>query len=162
MIAAAVLALGAQAGSADTQVPTGFYNSVRLAPAAAFVAGKPVTVLCAKTAFDWQQQGGRDDSYGLTFPGENVVKLAPSVCRYLRAAPINPNGFGASLLVLVHESIHARGSVDEGVTDCAAVHEMPRVAVKFFHVKAGKQLRAIMDNAWNLRDREPAQYRTVC
>jgi hypothetical protein len=163
VIASAVIALaGAAVARADTQVPAGFYNSVRLAPAAAFVAGKPVTVLCAKTASDWQQQGGRADSYGLTFPGDNVVKLAPAVCRFLRATVVNPDGFGASLLVLVHESIHARGESDEGVTDCDAVHEMPRVAVKFFGVKAGKQLRAVMYNAWNLRGREPPQYRTVC
>jgi hypothetical protein len=162
IVAAAIALAGAAVAHADTQVPAGFYNSIRLAPAAAFVAGKAVTVECAKTAADWQQQGGRVDSYGLTFPGTNVVKLAPDVCRFLRARVVNPDGFGASLLVLVHEAIHARGSVDEGVTDCAAVHEMPRVAVKFFGVKAGKQLRAIMANAWNFRDRSPAQYRTVC
>lgn len=142
--------------------PAGFYKSVVLAPAASFVAGKPITVYCANSAYDWQQYGATTHEFGLAVPGSSEIKLAPDVCRYLRATIVNPNGFGSSLLVLVHESIHARGEKDEGVTDCAAVHEMPRVAVKFFRVKAGKQLRDVMANAWNYRGRETAPYRTVC
>lgn len=143
-------------------VLAGFHASPRLAPAASFVAGKPVTVLCANTQYDWQTYGGQADQYGLAIPGDNVVNLAPGVCRFLLAKTVNPNGLGSSLLVLTHEAIHARGESDEGVTDCAAVHEMPRVAVKFFRVKPGKQLRAVMANAWDYRRREPAPYRTTC
>lgn len=161
LVAAATVALlGASAARADQ--PAGFYESLRLEPAASFVAGKPVKVWCANSQADWVQYGGRDESFGLAIPGGNIVNLAPVVCRYLRAKIITPNGLGASLLVLTHESIHARGETDEGVTDCAAVHEMPRVAVKFFKVRPGKQLRAVMANAWNYRDREVEQYRTIC
>lgn len=141
---------------------TGFHSSPRLALAASFVAGKPVTVMCANTQYDWQQYGGTSNEFGLATPGDNVIKLAPDVCRFLLAKIVTPNGFGSSLLVLTHEAIHARGESDEGVTDCAAVHEMPRVAVKFFRVKAGKQLRAVMANAWYYRKGEPPTYRTGC
>ena len=147
--------------TAHAAAPAGFYKSVVLAPAASFVAGKPVTVYCANSEYDWQQYGGTGSEHGLAVPGSSVIKLDPDVCRLLRATTIK-DGFGASLLVLVHESIHARGEKEEGVTDCSAVHEMPRVAVKFFHVKAGKQLRAVMANAWHYRAGETAVYRSVC
>lgn len=161
VIAVVVLALAAVA-VAGAAAPSGFTVAARLAPAASFVAGKPIAVYCAATEAAWEQYGGTSQEFGLAVPGSSEIKLSPGVCRYLRAKIVNPNGFGASLLVLVHESIHARGESDEGVTDCAAVHEMPRVAVKFFYVKAGKQLRAVMANAWNYRNREGDPYRTIC
>lgn len=140
----------------------GFHSSPKLAPAASFVAKKPITVLCANTLADWQHYGRTSQEFGAAIPGDNVIKLAPSVCKFLVAKIIDYDGFGASLLVLVHESIHARGESDEGITDCAAVHEMPRVAVKYFKVKPGKYLRGVMANAWNYRYREAPPYRTVC
>lgn len=159
VVAAGVLVWAAAASAA---APTGFYESFKLEPAASFVAGKPVKVWCATSQYQWQQYGGDSEEYGLTRPGSGEVKLAPDVCRYLKAKVVTPSGFGASLLVLTHEAIHARGEPDEGVTDCAAVHEMPRVAVRFFRVKVGKQLRAVMANAWHYRAGETAAYRSVC
>jgi hypothetical protein len=66
------------------------------------------------------------------------------------------------LQVAVHESIHARGETDEGVTDCDAAHRVPGVAVRFFKVKPGKQLRALMTLVWKYRATGPASQRTVC
>lgn len=158
----AAVAAVALTAAAQAAPPAGFYESFKLEPAASFVAGKPVKVWCATSQYDWLQYGAKGGEQGLTTPGSSEVKIAPDVCRYLRAAKVNPDGFGASLLVLVHESIHARGERDEGITDCSAVHEMPRVAVRFFRVKAGKQLRAVMANAWRYRSGEPAAYRSTC
>lgn len=162
LVAVTAVVVGcAVAQPAVAAAPTGFTSAPRLAPAASFVAGKPIAVYCAKTQYDWQQYGATSREKGLAVPGSSEIKLAPDVCRYLRAPKVQ-DGFAGSLLVLVHEAIHARGTKDEGVTDCAAVHEMPRVAVKFFSVKAGKQLRAVMADAWTLRAREAPAYRTVC
>jgi hypothetical protein len=62
----------------------------------------------------------------------------------------------------VHESIHQRGVADEAATECEAMHEMPRVAVKFFHVKAGKQLRSLMALAWESHKATPDAYQAIC
>jgi hypothetical protein len=164
LIALAALVL-VSATSASASAPAGFNEAVKLEPAASFVAAKPVTVYCANSEYTWEQYGGTSTEHGLATPGSSEIKIDPDGCRYLRTA-LNmhkiPDGFGAALLVLVHESIHARGETDEGITDCDAVREMPRVAVKFFGVKAGKQLRAVMANAWRYRGGESAAYRTVC
>ena len=168
--AAASVALVGVATVAHAAAPAGFASSPRLQTAAAYVAYKPIAVWCAKTQYDWEQyleDGGlAGDLNGATKPGSAETSLSPAVCTNLRRAldrrTVAVSALGPSILVLVHEAIHARGEVDEGKTDCAAVHEMPRVAVKFFHVKAGKQLRAVMAASWTYRAREPAAYRTVC
>jgi hypothetical protein len=64
--------------------------------------------------------------------------------------------------VLTHEAIHLRGETDDGVTDCAAMHEMAGVAARFFHAPAGKGLRALMAAAWSWHRKAPAEYTTVC
>jgi len=164
----AVLALG---GTADAAAPAGFSLSPRLAPAASFVAGKPVKVWCASSQYNWEQflaATGRAgiEANGSAIPGSSEIKLSPTVCQNLRlqlaGKPVRYIALGPSILGLVHEAIHDRGESNEGVTDCAAVHEMPRVAVRFFHVKAGKRLRAVMAATWTYRGTEPAVYRSVC
>lgn len=167
-VVAFVLVSATTAGAA---APAGFSSSPRLAPAASFVAGKPVAVYCANTEYDWKQfleTTGRtgSDANGSAVPGSSEVKLSPSLCTNLRlqlaGKTVRNVALGPSILALVHESIHDRGEANEGATDCAAVHEMARVAVKFFHVKAGKQLRAVMAATWTYRAGESAPYRTVC
>lgn len=151
--------------------PAGFYEAKVLEPAASYVAGKPAIVYCAATAGAWATflvETGRagQDANGSAVVGSSEAKLSYAACSYLRVAarfPLPPSlGFAASVLTLTHESIHLRGERDEGVTDCAAVHEMPRVAVKFFRVKAGRQLRTLMAQAWAARAEEAAPYRSVC
>jgi hypothetical protein len=153
--------------------PVGFHSSPRVAPAASVVAQKPVTVWCADSAYTWNQfldatYGNHNPARGSTAPGSSEEQLSPGVCTALAKAAASklrvvPTAtLGVSILTLVHESIHARGERDEGVTDCAASHEMPRVAVKFFHVRAGKDLRTLMRLVANYRETSAQQLRTVC
>lgn len=170
MVALLVLA-GALAAPAAAAAPEGFTSAPRFSEAASFVAGKPITVWCAPDVETWASYltahgyAGKVAN-GITETGSSGTMFSPVVCSSLRkklnGVPVTNDYFAPSLLTLVHESIHARGTRDEGLTDCAAVHEMARVAVKYFGVKAGKQLRAVMAAAWSYRDRQPAAYRTVC
>lgn len=166
-----VVAVAAAAFTAAAQAapPAGFYESFKLEPAASFVAGKPVKVWCATSQYDWLQflkATGRTEANGSAIPGSSELKLSPVVCQNLRLKlarkSVRVSALGPSLLTIVHEAIHDRGSVEEGQTDCSAVHEMPKVAVKFFAVKSGKDLRAVMAATWTYRAGSPAAYRSVC
>jgi hypothetical protein len=166
-IVAAVLALTAAPASAET-VPAGFHLESHFTAAATFVARKPVAVACANTYTDWRAWVGAHvgDANGSAQPGGDVAKLSPDACRYLRdrqrGRAVSLYSIAASLLVLVHESIHLRGEHDEGVTDCAASHEMVGVARQFFGFKTRTAIRALMAQVAKVRDREPAVYRSVC
>ena len=158
--------------AAALTLPSGFYEAKALEPAASYVAGKPAHIYCALTAPSWndysQATGAADGANALTpTVGGAESMIRGDVCADLRAQLAHPGkastfGFASALLILVHESIHQRGSADEGQTECAAIHEMPRVAVRFFHVKAGKQLRAVMALAWQSHRMKPAVYQSVC
>jgi hypothetical protein len=153
-------------------VPPGFTEAKGLEPAASFVAKKPVAVYCARTTLAWQRlvaaNAAPDGAIGLTLPaaGGDAIALVRAACDNLEqqlqllgpaAAQLAP-----SLQALTHEAIHARGDADEGRTDCAAVHEAPGLATRFFKIRAGKQLRALMAAMWKSRATEPPVYRTVC
>jgi hypothetical protein len=166
-VIAAALVLAAAAAAATA--PQGFYEAKRLEPAASFVADKPSRIYCSQTFGDWQQYAkanGTPSANGLTEIGGGQSELPSTVCAplidKLTRQPVSVYDFAASLLILVHESLHQRGSTDEGQTECDALHLMPRVAVKFFRVKAGKQLRAVMAQAWVAHRDTPAAYRSVC
>jgi hypothetical protein len=154
-------------------LPPGFREAPKLEAAAAFVAGKPAHVFCANTFSDWAQAVA--DAYGpgvnvnaySTIGGSETYLPAGFVCALPIAAvagqKVDLSGpLAGYLLTLVHEAIHQRGVADEGQTECAAMHELPRVAVRFFHVKAGKQLRALMAQAWAAHRRKSAAYQSVC
>lgn len=169
VLVAVVVLAAAFTAAAQADPPAGFYESRLLEPAASFVAGKPVKVWCATSQYDWLRfltATGRTEANGSAVPGSAELKLSPVVCQNLRLKlarkAVRAAVLGPSLLTLVHESIHDRGTVDEGQTDCNAVHEMPRVAVKFFNVKSGKDLRTVMAATWAYRAKSPAAYRTVC
>jgi hypothetical protein len=155
------------AAATHTGAASGFYEARVLEPAASYVARKPVKVWCATTAAAWQRLAvDRSDVHGLTAPGTASTHLDTTVCGNLRARLLgggldNPS-LAPSIEVLTHESIHMRGESNEGITDCAAVHEMPRVAVVYFSVKPGAQLRALMAAAWSWRRELAPAYRTVC
>lgn len=152
--------------------PPGFYEARVLEPAASYVAQKPVRVYCAPTDLDLREYASSaygvppDFELGFAVVGSGTIYLGQSVCWPLRdhlaRRHVATSEFAAALLTLVHESIHARGSRDEGVTECDALHEMPRVAVRFFKVKPGRQLRALMAEAWASYDGMQPEYQTVC
>jgi hypothetical protein len=152
----------------------GFHEAKQLEPAASFVAQKPVIVRCADSDAAWhdllaRRLGNAVDTNGRANVGGHQLWLAPNVCDVLR---FNGQGIGlydypllsASVETLTHEALHLRGETNEGVTDCAAMHDLPKVAVKFFHVPAGSALRAFMVDAWfSHRDkRTNPLFRTVC
>lgn len=134
----------------------GFYEAKVLEPAASFVARKPVRVWCASTDAAWVKYAAEYlPTHGLTYPGSSVIRLDWTICTIMREQLRYANQPDASLApsveTLTHEAIHARGEADEGVTDCAAVHEMARVAVVYFGVKPGWRLRSLMAAAWAWR-----------
>lgn len=169
LLGAVVVAL-ALVASASAAPPAGFYEAKRLAAPASFVARKPASINCAKDAASWHAWA--DPIYGnvpvnaSSKPGSSEAYFSPIICRTLLAKlnkrAVNPYTFAASVLGLVHESIHLRGETNEGTTDCKAVHEMPRVLVTWFGVKPGAALRAVMAQAWRYRSTEPPAYRTAC
>lgn len=157
--------------AAPTAVAGGFYEAKVLEPAASYVAKKPVKVWCAKTDAAWQAYlvatyGVVGTEHGSAPFGGAAIYLDTEECPPIRQAlagqSVYPPTLAATIEILTHESIHARGERDEGVTDCAAMHEMPGVAVRFFHVRLGKQLRALMAAAWAYHRKAPSQYRMVC
>jgi hypothetical protein len=155
----------------------GFHEAKALEPAASFVAHKPTKVWCADTDRAWASfvsahypsgAAPGDDVAGAAEIGGGQLWLVRVVCKSLpygleKAPPRKLYvSVAPSIQVLTHEAIHVRGETDEGVTDCDAMHEMPRVAVKFFHVRPGKRLRALMAAAWAWHKGGPAAYKTVC
>lgn len=160
---AAVVALG---------LPAGFVEAPGLEPAASFAAGKPVTVACAASMYDWRDfttaRGSKITPEGTASSvGGDVAFLDPDVCyrltRALRKPPIDAAVFAEYLTVLVHESEHLRGLRDESETDCAALAVLPQVAHRFFHYRFHRApLRTLMRYAWESHRRRPAGYRTVC
>lgn len=149
----------------------GFTRARTLEPAASFVARKPVTVWCAKSPASWRAyvnatNGPESQAHGLSVPGSSVMHLDPALClpllAQLKRQYVYPPALPVVIHGLTHEAIHLRGETDEGVTDCDAMHEMPGVAVRFFHVTPGKKLRALMAGAWKGYHAAPTIYRTVC
>ncbi|MGZ4357298.1 MAG: hypothetical protein ACXVRU_10850 [Gaiellaceae bacterium] len=163
----AALALATSASVAGP--PPGFYEAKALEPAASFVAGKPAHVYCASNHSIWwtfANGNGTPDAIALTRAGTDRSEFEPLMCSTLRAQlkrqPVTIYTLAASLRVLVHESIHERGVVTEGEAECSAMHEMPGVAVRFFGVTAGKQVRALMAQAWKSHRAGPLYFQTVC
>lgn len=152
---------------------TGYTRAYVLEPVVQFVAGKPGAVLCATSDAQWNAEKASrglagTNAWGFTDLPTGTIYLYPNGCRILRAeikgqkitAPLTLKaGFAETL---VHESIHVSGIVNEGVTECTAMHHLPAVLVKFFHVKPGAQLRAYMAAAWSVHYTDPPEYQTVC
>lgn len=149
--------------------PPNFYEAKALEPAASFVAGKPAVIYCSNTFGDWVRyslDNGTPGAVGLTPLGGSQSELESPVCdvllKHLSRRAVTVYDLAASVRILVHEAIHQRGVTDEAQTECVAMHEMPRVAVKFFRIKAGRQLRALMAQAWVSHRKTPPQFQTVC
>lgn len=164
-----VAALAISASSAAPARPHGFYEAKALDSAASFVARKPAHVYCAHNHAIWRDAANANatpTAVALTRAGTNRSELEPLICSTLIAKldrlPVSTYDFALSLRVLVHEAIHERGVVLEGEAECSAMHEMPRVAVRFFGVASGKELRALMAQAWKSHFAAPLYYQTVC
>ncbi|MCR4340517.1 MAG: hypothetical protein NUW01_11620, partial [Gemmatimonadaceae bacterium] len=159
------------AGSAAS-APDGFRESVRLTPIAAEIAGKPVLVRCAQTFDAWAAQvaaTGGGNPYqigGYTLVADGETHLSPWTCQHIEGWLRGKNvpslaRFASSVLLLVHETVHLRGELDESVADCTALRELPGVLTRRFGIKRAVTRRAIMAAAW-VRHRAQAEYRVLC
>lgn len=119
------------------------YQDPPLNDVASAVAGHPVIASCAATSVEWSQfeaTGGYPAEVdGFTFVGrDNVIFLAPRICQTLTALlgpahdDVGPYWAALAIKVLIHESIHQRGVLDEGVTDCTALPLVPTYAASSF------------------------------
>ncbi len=177
-VAVATVCLPAVAGADEPGfvTPPTFARAKALEPAASYVAGKPAQVWCTKTYASWnsfvRQVFGVSEpgANGMALPGGAALYIAPDECNNLlfavQADPQDANAAVKALAgpieTLTHEAIHLRGESDEGITDCDAMHEMPGVAVRHFHITPGKHLRALMAAAWIYHRQSPAAYTAVC
>lgn len=148
LVAALAFAAPAAAGPMRRSVP--------LERAASFVATKPVQVECAPLG----------ENAGLTVPGSSLVTLDSVYCveleRWLRGKPVSLMRLAIDIDTLVHESIHARGEVDEGKTDCEAYHRAPAIAARFFGIRAYVHQVQLVRNLNAARASFDEAYRTIC
>lgn len=116
----------------------------RLDAAASEVAGKPVPVWCENSWADWIHFGdsvSQDWTWvsGFTVPSAGpTVYVNPRQCETLHAL-LNGENVGtyyaaSALLTLAHESVHQRGVLNEGETDCTALPLVPGLAVSRFGI----------------------------
>lgn len=114
---------------------------------ASAVAGHPVVASCATSTHEWasfeDKAGYTFEVDGFTFIGrESVIYLAPRICDTLMAdltegpASVGPFWLGLAIKVILHESTHQAGVVDEGATDCLALSLVKSYAVSTFKVAA--------------------------
>lgn len=164
-----VAALAISASAAAPGRPPGFYEAKALDPAASFVARKPAHVYCAHNHAIWRDvanENATPTALALTRAGTNRSEFEPLICstlsEKLEHRYVSTHDLALALRVLVHEVVHERGVVIEGEAECSAMHEMPRVAVLFFGVTPGKQLRELMARAWESHRSAPLYFQTVC
>jgi len=177
LIAASAFVFATSVPAAAIPAPAGLHESSKLKAISTSVAKKTVQVMCANEDDAWRAQAEAgvlgptaDPSAGmggLAKPGASTLYLAWSTCDFLleRLRDGHPDliEVAASILTLVHESVHLRGVREESVTDCTALMLMPSVAVKFFHFKAGSiTLSNLMFYARLAHGAKPASYKTLC
>jgi hypothetical protein len=174
MIGLAVVVAAAAIGSSAPAMPDGFYEAVKLEPAASYVATKPVQVRCTSDIGYWliyareATQRQAFDPEGFADIPNGIAYLSPDVCTALlrklahKSASIADMAIG--LMTLTHEATHlGTGSRDEGLVECSAIHTLPAVAVRFFgYSYHHAPLRALMAWAWSAHRNLPPDYQTVC
>lgn len=165
MVAAAA-AIGAGASAAGA--PAGFWTNTRLSKPASWVAGKPVTVYCARTqaAID----ATVDPSYntegqpiqGSTVPGGDEIDLSPLTCAYLDAwlngRRVVLYNFAVAVETLAHEGELASGISDETTADCKAIPRIPRLVTRFFPLRKRETLHDLMGDVHDAWMSQPAIY----
>ncbi len=144
--------------------------------AAAAVAGKEVEARCWSGP-DWRRlmveervvSRGRvtEQVLGFASPGGMRINLAPRVCRLLgrlvygRARPEDPvrrHELAMALVVLVHESRHAAGVVDEPAAECEAVQLAEEAAAELGVER--RFARALVAVYWDAYPGLPPEYRS--
>lgn len=165
MLCVAVVAPAAAAG------PAGFYESVRLEPAASSVAGKPVTLWCATNAADYaaaaEASSVRVDAiaFSSAIGGTEsffVGRVCANLVAYVNKRHVVMDDYAVSLLVLAHEATHLSGVGDESATDCAALRAMPAMIRRFFVPRGIYTVHNVMAAAWAVHRRESADYTRLC
>jgi hypothetical protein len=165
LVFALAAALTGSAAAAD--VPAGFVAQPVLAQRAAFVAGKPVAVLCAADDASWSAEEATHGQVGTDHLGHvdavsgSTIYLSPTVCSYLlmRVAgrAIDLVVLGAALEVYTHEAEHLAGSTDEGATECAALAVLPSFLRAQWGFKNALKIGKVMRGAYS-RHRAAEQY----
>lgn len=153
------------AGSASA-APPGFWTNTRLAKAASWVAGKPVTVDCAFTqaAINKTVSATAADILGATPTiGDGEIYLAPVTCGYLDAwlngrKPANLYGVAVSLETLAHEAELARGVADETSATCAGLKTLPQMVTRFFPLKKRESLHDVIGDAYRFWGTQSSVY----
>lgn len=131
--------------------------SPALSAAVSKALGASVKVLCGGTQGDWLQKSPEPGGLGFTIVGSGQAHLWPAGCAALSAksGPTLP----LALLVLGHETAHARGVVAERTADCVSLKWMPaivrRLGVKSPGVVA--KAKSIVEKKWGASCRAPAK-----
>jgi hypothetical protein len=103
----------------------------RLTSEASIVAGRPVTIRCDE---QYAFTGAGSDTLGIAFPRAAIAYLDQGVCRALHDLVLDGKDrgerTGEGIVVLAHEAVHLRGERREGVTECLALQEGVRLAVR--------------------------------
>lgn len=167
-----VAVCAAVAASTVAAAPAGFYEAVRLDPAASFVAGKPASIYCAATMAAYYEAGvaatGRPSqgTAGFSTIGGSQSFLSTWVCSYLNRwlahKPVTRYHLAVSIEVLAHEAELERGIADESLADCAALAAMPQVVRRFFPLRGIYTLHGLMADAWAAHALESPVYLTNC
>jgi hypothetical protein len=114
----------------------------RLDAIASKYAGRPIVVSCEQSNYDWDVRYRLYGIAGVYFPSQpQNVFLSPETCvpllialqnggvTGLKDAGLRPVALG--LLVLLHESFHARGYVNEAQTEACAMRFLPEGLADF-------------------------------
>ncbi|MBA2726516.1 MAG: hypothetical protein H0U53_11040 [Actinobacteria bacterium] len=180
-IVAVCIMLASVAQSAQAaDSPSPYLNEI-----ASAVAGKNVTVHCETNTAAWnfhiiditegEMRGA--EVHGYAYANGKRAFISPQACLPLRAAlkvRVNAStayAFSLGLLTLVHESLHLRGMVDEGMTECMAFRLAPellnafgvpaKITVNGTRV-ANPMVKRIKTYLSLAHESLPAEYLTVC
>lgn len=165
-----VAVCAAVAASTVAAAPAGFYEAVKLEPAASFVAAKPVKIWCATSSAAFaaaaEASSIRSDVVGFASVGGTEAFFAGRACAnltaYLNKRPVVMDDYAVSLVILAHEATHLSGVRDESETDCAALHAMPAMLRRFFVARGTYTVHNVMAAAWAVHRRESGDYTRLC
>ena len=137
----------------------------QLAPAASYVAQRPITVMCETTQREWRRYTRRGTLAFFNPRTPNRVYLSPYICTQLllivRGVEVDQFDYVLAIHALVHEGVHALGVRDEGETDCRALALNADVAVRFFGL-VGEEVPFFQELARQIHDEAPPPYNVAC
>ena len=136
-----------------------------LAPAASYVAQRPITVMCETAQREWRRYTRRGTLAFFNPRTPNRVYLSPYICtqllRIVRGNEVEEFDYVLSIHALVHEGIHALGVRDEGETDCRALTLGADVAQRFFGLLP-EEVPFFQQLAQEIHDTAPPPYNVAC